>query len=194
MVDADKQRFAQVMEALGVAYSKEIDRLLKRVYFDACKGMTIDEVERSAARHIQSSQFFPKPADLIGKNDVESLAIEAYRIADQAMSRYGSYRHMDFEDKAINAAIRSIGGWASFGSTTKDEEPFVRDRFIKAYKAYRQIGVGDEAGKAITGIGEADGCTRGDDGRVQKITVRVVRVACRTAQRPQNEQAKLCDH
>lgn len=63
MTDEDKPVFAQSMAALCVAFGKESDAALFKVYAKALKDLEIEFLERAAMKIAQESKFFPKPSE-----------------------------------------------------------------------------------------------------------------------------------
>lgn len=193
MDDRDKTAFAEAMTALSAAYRRDVDPLTKRVYFDACKDrMTIDEFRSAVARAIQTSKFFPTPAELLPHGNPLASALEAYQLADRTMAQHGSYRAVDFEDKAINATIRSLGGWDAFGAVPMSQEPGYRQLFIKTYQAFAMSGVSYEAGRPLIGLAEASEVTRDEVGAIETQKLVPIKIAKMAQQQlPQPTQARI---
>ena len=103
-------RFAKVMAALGVTFQADISDLMIETYAEALSGMAIEDIEAAARRHIQTSQFFPKPADLlqaiVGK--AEDRARVAWTKVQRLRDRYGTWDTVIFDDPRIHFAIQAM--------------------------------------------------------------------------------------
>ena len=183
MEASDKKRtICQVVTLLAVAHQVEVTTVLLEAYYLALKDLPDDQISQRGEWLLKTSAYFPKPAEFRDSSSAEDDAPEAYRILNDAIARHGYMRHVDFEDKAINAAVRSLGGWQAACDVTDEQEPFYRARFIKAYLSYRRAGVGDEAGKCLSGASEADRVKRLPDGTIIEQAVTKREVKCTTTQ------------
>ena len=68
----DYKKFMEIMTTLGELYSREISAVILKVYWESCKNLTIDQFSKNTTNHINTSQFFPKPCDLLGTIDIEA--------------------------------------------------------------------------------------------------------------------------
>ena len=167
MIDSDKARFATLIYAAGTMFGTQVEKPLIAMYWQVISPvMSIEEFEAAMAKHIATGRFFPKPVDLTGAEDFEHAALEAWEIANRAMAAMGSYRAVNFHDPAINATIRSLGGWIEFGQLNSRTEKFYRADFLKVFQAFKRNGVSEEAGAALIGLGEATHVKRDAKGRV----------------------------
>jgi hypothetical protein len=165
-----------------VTHQVEVTTVLLEAYYLALRDLPDDQISQRGELLLKTSTYFPKPAEFRDSSSAEDDAPEAYRILNQAISQHGYMRHVDFDDKAINAAVRSLGGWQAACDVTDEQEPFYRARFIKAYLSYRRAGVGDEAGKCLSGASEADRVKRLPDGTIIEQAVTKREVKCTTTQ------------
>lgn len=101
-------------------------------------------------------KFMPKPAELIefgsGSAELDHRAELAWITFSLAFHRYGSSRALCFEDTAIHAAVRSMGGLLRMGQmSTMDFARVGKKRFIEAYKAAFWLPTGAKEKKALVG-------------------------------------------
>ena len=115
-------------------------------------------VMQAAAKHMQTSRFFPLPADLISlmAEQVPQLSAgEAWEEVQQVIRRRGYIggRVHQFQDPAIAQAVRQVG-WSRL-CLDDNEKGYVRRDFDLAYQAaterrVREISTG-QAGPMVSG-------------------------------------------
>lgn len=151
----DAERFAIVMNALGAAFTRPITPAVLTAYEIGLEGLTIDEIEAAAKRALQTCRFMPTPAELrelAGGLKPEDQAVLAWETAVRAVENYGWYHSVQFEDAAITATIRSLGGWQRFCERCGgEEEKWLRQEFLRTYAAYCKVGVSPEAALPLAG-------------------------------------------
>lgn len=126
-----------------------------------------DHIKAATQAALRSSKFMPSPAELrelAGEAKPEDAAERAWGQFSDAVTRYGAYKTLVFEDRVINAVVRSFGGLEVVIEYSDEEWQFFRARFLKAYAARRRTGVGDEEGAPL--LGYADRINEGDANRV----------------------------
>jgi hypothetical protein len=181
MVPSDKTAFAIAVGAMVEAFGQEATSAVLHGYWLGLSDLTIDQVQLAVSQALRSSKFLPKPVELrefvTGSTDAESLAMNAWGEALKSVS-LGPYRHVDFEDKTINAVVRSMGGWPMFVDRFRDteSEKWTRIEFIKGYKAYASRPVSEEATAALPGLNQFE------HGRHDSKPV-PIRIACSDAPR-----------
>ena len=109
--------------------------------FECLLRYDIADIKKALIMHANNpdgGQFAPKPADIArqidGTGDERSLA--AWTRVEEAISSFGSWTPLVFDDAKIHACIGEMGGWERFVGMTYDELPFVRNEFCKRYRAY----------------------------------------------------------
>ena len=151
----DAERFAIVMNALGAAFNRPITPAVLTAYEMGLEGLTINEIEAAAKRALQTCRFMPTPAELrelAGDAKPEDAALIAWEIATRAVEAIGWYGSVQFEDPAITATIRSLGGWQKFCERCGgEEEKWLRKEFLTTYASYRRTGVSPEAAMPMVG-------------------------------------------
>lgn len=163
MNDLDKKEFSQVMTATGEMYDKSISTSLMRMYFDALKNLTVDQVKEGLSRHsldLKSGQFFPKPADIVRNIDgasisTEDRALTAWMAVEAAISSVGSYGTLKLGDKQAMMAVKAIGSWQQLCATDREKLAFKRQEFIANYKALESTPV-EMLPESLPGIAELE--------------------------------------
>lgn len=153
MTDSDKMEFARLLMAAGEMYGKEISKELKRMYFDALRDLSIEQVSAALNAHINNpdaGQYFPKPADLrrnlIGTAkqqaaEIDGRAAIAWADICQKIIRVGSYGKLQLEDKQALATVQAMGGWKQLCSSTTDELVWRQKEFLRMYETFERTPV-----------------------------------------------------
>ncbi len=154
------ERFIFVMAALGEASNQGPGEFKIRIYAEALKEKSIDEIEHAAWGLIRSRTLasFPKVGELlefIGGGKSDDLAVIALDKVEKAMRTHGMYRSLVFDDPLIHATIYSMGGWPKICGMTQDEWKWQRKDFEKIYKAFCTSN--PETPPRLSGIVEKEG-------------------------------------
>lgn len=187
MEDNQKERFGAAIGALSETIGGVPLRDTQLLgYWVALKGrLTIDQLEQACAKLLATSRFMPKPVEIIeaAVGSSEDIAATAWEEVMRVCQAIGSYRAVDFEDRRINAAIRSLGGWPLMFDrcNNAENEKWYRREFEQAYRRYLEHGCGDEAGRALPGISEAN-VVEIVDGQ-KRFFLRTVFVECKELRR-----------
>jgi hypothetical protein len=136
-----KQIFEDGLRVLFATLGKTPTPDQLRGYVVALRKLSTEQFQRAIERALEECKTFPTPAHLIELSGYATLprrAMIAWGDAVKAVERHGCYRHVNFEDRVINAVIREFGGWVTFitlFSGAKEEE-FLRMKFLKIYEGY----------------------------------------------------------
>lgn len=154
-----QQAFLEGMSSLSELFGKQLSQGEITIYYGALKRTFEDDDFKQVCESATSRfRFFPKPAEIIecGLGSVEERAAFAWEQVRQAIGSHGSYASVDFEDKAINVAIRTMGGWTKLCQSPEDELHFTQRNFASAYSIAANHGPKylASAGKALPGIAE----------------------------------------
>ncbi len=158
MQTSDKAKFSAAITALCETFGQEATTPILHGYWLGLQDMTLEAVNVAVAKAIRSADKLPKPVELrrlAGEQTNEQRAISAWGDVLRAVA-LGPYKHIDFQDKHINAAVRNLGGWPTFCGRFTDEESekWVRLEFIKAYQAFSAGGVGGEVCEPLPGLSQ----------------------------------------
>jgi hypothetical protein len=147
----------KALELVFLAFNREATVEAVMGYAMGLAGMSEAEIIQACQQAMRDCKFMPTPRELrdfVGKgNDAGARPVLAWDCAMSAVG-HGSYKPIDFEDKLINATIRSMGGWPSFLSRLHgDEEKWARQEFVKTYSAYQKTPPAGESCKPLQGLG-----------------------------------------
>lgn len=153
----DKERFSNAIGALAESFSVEATQPLLRGYWLGLSDLSIGQVEIAVALCIRECKSMPRPVEI--REKVEGTQDDAGELAWAIVLRsigLGPYKHVDFADGHINAAIRQLGGWPAFLSRFSDgeSEKWARIEFLKSYKNLRHARVSGDVCKPLPGLSE----------------------------------------
>lgn len=159
MQDSDKGPFSVAIGALCETFGQQATKPILHGYWLGLQDLELTDVQRAVAVSIRSATSLPKPVELrrfAGEQTNEQKAIAAWGDVLRAVA-LGPYKHIDFQDRLINAAIRNLGGWPTFCGRFTDEESekWIRLEFIKAYQVFSAGGVGGEVCEPLPGLSQA---------------------------------------
>ena len=121
--------------------------------------------------HSTSRVPFPLVADFLSHCG-ESSDIRAQRAVSmvrEASSRVGSYRSIDFQDRALHAIIERFGGWIVISHWTQKEWNINEKRFVEAYKA--AVSFNETGPKYLPGKTEKENAFSGHDHFIKPPTM-----------------------
>jgi len=85
-------------------------------------------------------------------NRTEDRAVKAWMAFENAVSRHGYIRSVDFDDKVINATVRALGGWEHCcGMPAAEFDTFLQKRFQDTYCALSRSGISGEQAEPLLG-------------------------------------------
>ena len=102
--------------------------------FDDLMEYSIEQVLAALKNHRKTSQFMPKPADVVNfiKNS-DTTAAESWALVDWAIMNFGP-RAVCFEDTRIAITINKMGGYFYLiNNLTDKNEDFYRKEFIETF-------------------------------------------------------------
>jgi hypothetical protein len=166
VIDADGDRFSEVMLALSEFYKNPVSTRLAGLYYEALKDLTIEQVEAAASAAFNQLVYFPKPVELRellnGKaSDEADLAWAAFQ---REVSRVGYMRTPSLPEATMAAVRQVFGSWSmacsSLPAPNSERAPELMNwhkRFVAAYSdTKRREAVGaltqGEAQKALSNI------------------------------------------
>jgi hypothetical protein len=160
------ETFKQCMITLSEYFGKDLSPIAIEAYHDALGDFSDDEMRRATKLSLKTKQFMPKAVELVElvRGGAQDASIEALERVEYAFKAVGKYRSVDFEDKAINATVRLMGGWPELCELTEDEWRRFRSKdFQKIYASMRSKPVPTDTGLALPGIAEAENLKGGRD-------------------------------
>lgn len=156
MNESHKREFATLIAALAETFGRDASSATQLGYWLGLKDLSLEDVTRAVTTAMRDSKRMPVPVELrdiaLG-GSAESRAIAAWTLFANAVSRVGGYRSVSFEDRTINAVVRSLGGWEYVCDLSVEEfDKWLRMNFLKAYEALAGKPIGDEAGAPLLGL------------------------------------------
>lgn len=118
------------------------------IYFAGLSDLSLEQINLSFTRMIKNRVWknFPQPAEIrqyaLGTTETDinvriNLAKEKLK---KAISKYGAYGSIEFDDKGIHAVVDSLGGWHEVCKMLVDDfDKFLTFEFPKIYKAYWEM-------------------------------------------------------
>jgi len=157
MVESDRADFSLAVGAMLETFGQEATKELIRGYWIGLSDLELNSVQFAVARAIRECDRLAKPVELrrlAGEATDDQAATIAWDDALRAVPK-GAYKHIDFENKLINAVIRNLGGWPNFVArfSSADDEKWIRQEFIRAYKNFSS-GVSLEACAPLPGLSQ----------------------------------------
>lgn len=185
MSPKDLERFRTALSGLAGTIGFELSQIALTGYWIGLDDLTIEEVEIACALALKRAKFMPKPVELreliAGPSPADRAQI-AWETFTAALSRYGSYLSLDFEDRCINAAVRSLGGLTQVAMLEGEAfTTWARKDFQRAYEAYARLHDPGEVGRYLVGRIEAQNRTTEEHA---KFTPPVQKIPCSTARLP----------
>jgi hypothetical protein len=144
-----------LVSVLASTFQRQVTPAMLQGYLIGLSGMALEDVKQATQTALRTCKFMPAPAELrelAGDAKPEDAALIAWEIATRAVASVGWYGSVQFEDPAITATIRSLGGWQRFCERCcGDEEKWLRKEFLTTYASYRRTGVSPEAAMPMVG-------------------------------------------
>lgn len=134
-------RFLKLMTLTAAYYRYEVTDAVLALYYDDLREFSLEQVKWALSEHRKvpdQGRFFPKVADLMMllKGDLDTRALQAYRVLCVSLAEIGVYQSVMFEDQALHGAVEALGGWVEVSRRwgKLDEEPFLKVDFVRLYK------------------------------------------------------------
>lgn len=159
MEPEDLRALTKLIAALAANWGREADEATYEAYRIGLDDLPIEDIAQAVAKAIRTCKFMPPAAELrelagaASEMKLDDRAILAWDVFQKAVVAHGSYATVDFDDPAINATVRSLGGWvACCDKTPEDFDKWLRKDFERVYRSYCRVGVGEEVGAPLVGI------------------------------------------
>ena len=139
---ATKTEITKAVSAVAVAVGREVDVPLLQVYTIGLSDLPAADLERATAAAIRQCKFMPSPAELRELAGVhvprldggKSAALAAWSQLQHARSVHYLASAVEFEDLAITATVRSLGGWERLlGLPDEQFEVWLKKEFLELY-------------------------------------------------------------
>lgn len=158
MKNEDRDRFLRALASMAELFGRDLSETIIATYWRLGQNLSIEDFEKAATKAMDNLQYFPLPVEirrLAGVMPTADKAIRAWTEVAKAVKNHGAYKSVDFEDKAINATIRAMGGWERFCQLPEAEfHVWAKKDFERIYASYSDSGTTDEAGEYLLGTHE----------------------------------------
>jgi len=156
--------FVDCIVTLAEAFRAKVTATTVKAYKIGLEGIDIKDLERGVAKAIRTCKFMPSASELrelSGEMSLADRALMAFAATEKALGRFGVYKSLDFDDRAINATVRALGGLERICDVPANEWQFLRKRFLETYCAYVRSGVSTEAGLPCCGHFDRENTAKG---------------------------------
>lgn len=155
MTDTEKLEFLSSLGALFEMYGQEATTPRMTLYWRAMRTeCTIEQAKDAMAKAVRSATRLPTVADLLEHvNGKPSDRAEAAWVDVMRAATVSYMADLDFEDRTINAVIRTMHGRQRFFArlADPDDEKWLRLDFIKCYVRLASQQLSDEATSVLSG-------------------------------------------
>ena len=156
MQETERPKFALVIGAVFESFGQESTQARLMGYWIGLKDLPLEVLENAAGRALRECKSLPTIAELrrlAGELSAEDRAAAAWGDVLKAIP-HGCYKHVDFQDKLCNAAIRMLGGWPTFVErfSSADSEKWARLDFLRVYQSLANSRVDGEACRPLAGL------------------------------------------
>ncbi len=147
MQSRDQKRFIEILTTAAGLYEKDLTEMVIEVYYQTLQGYSIEDISATFTKHIKSSKYFPKPAEILevlhGVGDeLDARSLQQAAAVWNAIARVGHGSSVFFKDPVSAAVVKGVyGGWCKLASETKEAEQkwFMKD-FTTYYQSYARAG------------------------------------------------------
>jgi len=137
----NKKKFAEMMEACGVVFDRQITEPLADIYWSVLKKHTDEEIQEAFTKAIHACKFFPKPAELLEfiEGSPEDRIAIAYIQLRKACESIGAYESVIFSDPGLETIIEAWGGWEEVCHLPLEEWQYRQKQFRDLYRVSMDI-------------------------------------------------------
>lgn len=165
MAPYESEAFRQLMQGVHDFYNRDLSEFALSVWWGAMKPYDFNEVKHAMNRHLvdpDAGVYMPKPADVVRVLDGNrsDTAAMAWAKVIKAIKGAWASESVLFDDPAIHACIRDMGGWPKVAAMKEDEQGFRQREFETKYRAYRNRGTFDYPA-VCSGTSDANNAHRG---------------------------------
>jgi len=131
-----------MLEAISRMNNREMSAEIFKIWLAALNSHPFEEIKNAFNRYIQTESGMPAPADILNilRGSEEDLALAALIKVESAMSRYGSYATVVFDDPIIHAVIPELGGWVRTCRLSENEFTWWKKDFRERYQHHLRYG------------------------------------------------------
>ena len=174
----------EVVTMLAEAFGQKVTPIRLMAYDAGLSDVPLAALNAAVVRAIRESRFMPTVAELrdlcgvaSGRIDAKDRPLLAWQAVRGAISKVGAYDSPAFDDAAINATIRELGGWPLLCDTPIDEMHWLEKRFCATYSALCSVKLPSDQTERLAGITEI---SNGRDGYASE-PIPVAHIRCLTS-------------
>lgn len=162
----DAVQFKNLMTGIAATFNRQADMAFMIGYEMALEDLPIRDIATAVARAIRECEFMPTGArlrELAGVVPLETRAAIAWGCLRTAIATHGAYASICFDDTAINATVRNLGGWERLCGTEAGDEfdKWLRKEFECVYVGFCKSGCSAEMAGPLIGICDRDNSAAG---------------------------------
>lgn len=159
----DKPQFGAILSGLFEIYEREPSEAQTQIWWYVFADVSIEDFARAVTSFIaEDREFMPKPGQVLSRATGEISKEDEATLAWHEVVKHiplGCYKHVQFRNLVTNAAIRAEwGSWSSLCdrfAEGESQEHWLEKQFLRAYKALKSRGVGEEEAKPLAGLSQA---------------------------------------
>lgn len=163
------EAIAATVATLAANFNRAVTPELLMAYKLGLRGLTVAEIEASAARALERCKFMPNVAELIelaGKlRSVKAEALQVWNAVRKAIDVYDyTVWSIDF-GSTVNAVIYNLGGWdvlCRAKLTELDNPGWIRKRFTELYESLASAPPESLRGALLSGSSEGRAVSRAE--------------------------------
>lgn len=158
--------FEETIAVLIAGVGRRMEPKMVDAWRVALSDLSVEQLQAAIVKCLREYKFagFPPVGQIRewagageGGLRIEDRAALAWDRVLEAIRNVGAYRSVNFDDPAINATIRTLGGWQTLCDAKADElRQFIRPRFLESYRANAAFGVSEAAAEPLAGILASD--------------------------------------
>jgi hypothetical protein len=158
---SSKNNIGKLVVALSEAFGRTATETTIDAFYLGLQDIPDEALNVGFMKCLHTCKFMPSVAEIRENCGVTSTNDRAVLAWDVVLKNHprGPWEHVDFDDGAINATIRNMGGWPEFyySFTSVEAEKWVRKTFIDTYRSLSHAGVDGEICKPLMGLSEVPG-------------------------------------
>lgn len=150
MTPKNRERLGQLVVMLAEAFRQTASKHTLAAYELGLMDLPLEDCERIVVRAIRECKFMPSVSELremlgAGSMSHKDAAVLAWDCFERAVVRHGGYSTVLFEDPAINATVRQLGGWERCcGMPAEEFDTWLRKDFERIYAVHARTGRGSD--------------------------------------------------
>ncbi|WP_297388394.1 DUF6475 domain-containing protein [Acidiferrobacter sp.] len=166
MNEQDKTAFAHLLPEMFALQRRTCSRKDIEFWFRALAAYDLADISRAMTAHIRNpdtGKYPIQPADVVRHIDGsgDARALRGWSLVERAMRSIGPWQSVAFDDPCIHAVIVDMGGWSHLCETRDPDLPFVRQEFVRRYRAALiHPPALEEVPRALPGLGSATASPR----------------------------------